>query len=104
MRNKVSPTGLGLILIFALAASPVPQVSVPDLTQRLGCWACHSLQGQGGKEASPLDRIGARLTPEALQTALIRPRRGHPGAKMPSYAQLRPWEMQALVNYLANLK
>ncbi len=103
MRRTGPLAGLGLMLLFSLAAVPAP-LSAPDLAQRLGCWACHSLHGQGGKEAAPLDQIGSRLNPADVQGALIRPRNGHPGAKMPSYAYLRPWEMQALVNYLANLK
>lgn len=96
--------GLGLLLPFSLAAAPAPVVSAPDLAQRLGCWACHSLHKQGGKEAAPLDRIGARLSSEDLRAALIRPRSRQPQAQMPSYAHLRPWEMQALVDYLSSLK
>jgi cbb3-type cytochrome oxidase cytochrome c subunit len=96
--------GVGLCLLFALAAAPAPEVSTPDLVQRLGCLACHSLPGQGGKEAASLDQIGARLSPRDLQTSLIRPRSRHPRAKMPSYAHLRPWEMQGLIDYLASLK
>jgi len=101
MRRNVCLVGLGLL--FSLAAAAAPEVSAPELAGRLGCWACHSLQGRGGKEAAPLDRIGALLSPEDLQEALIRPRSRHPQARMPSYAHLRPWEMQALVDYLKNL-
>jgi cbb3-type cytochrome oxidase cytochrome c subunit len=53
---------------------------------------------------SPLDFIGARLSPEDLQIVLTHPRRRHPQAKMPSYAHLRPWEMEAMVEYLTGLK
>ncbi|MHB8068316.1 MAG: c-type cytochrome [Desulfobaccales bacterium] len=104
MRRKLSLTGLGLILLCSLAAAPAPVVSAPDLAQRLGCWACHSLHEQGGKKAAPLDQIGALLNPEDLQASLTRPRSRQPQALMPSYAHLRPWEMQALVDYLAGLK
>lgn len=104
MRKKVFLAGLGLLLLFSLAAAPAPVVSAPDLARRLGCWACHSVHEQGGKTASPLDRIGAHLNPEDLRAALIRPRSRQPQALMPSYAHLRPWEMQALVDYLAGLK
>ena len=104
MRRTVCLAGLGLSLFLFLAAAPAPKVSAPDLAQRLGCWACHSLQGRGGKEGASLDQIGNRLSPEDLQASLIRPRSRQPRAKMPSYAHLRPWEMQALVDYLASLK
>lgn len=102
MRKKAGLAGLGLCLLISLAAAP--KVSAPDLVQRLGCLACHSLQGRGTKSGVSLDQIGARLRPEDLQASLIRPRSRHPQAKMPSYAHLRPWEMQALVDYLASLK
>ena len=104
MRRKLGLAGLGLSLLFSLAAAPAPEVSAPDLAQRLGCWACHSLAGREGKGGASLEQIGARLSPEDLQASLIRPRSRHPQAKMPSYAHLRPWEMQALVDYLTRLK
>jgi cbb3-type cytochrome oxidase cytochrome c subunit len=100
----VGLAGLGLCLLFSVATAPGSEVAAPDLVQRLGCLACHSLQGRGGKEGASLDQIGARLGPEDLQAFLIRPRSRLPQAKMPSYAHLRPWEMRALVDYLASLK
>jgi cbb3-type cytochrome oxidase cytochrome c subunit len=75
-----------------------------DLARRLGCFACHSLQGQGGDLAAPLDGIGVRLSPQKLQTAITAPRRLCPQAKMPSYAYLPPAEQEALVKYLESLK
>lgn len=104
MRRKSGLAGVGLILCFSLAAAPAPDFSGPELAQRLGCWACHALHGRGGKAGAPLDGIGARLAPGDLQEVLTRPRSRHPGAKMPSYAHLRPGEMEALVEYLAGMK
>jgi hypothetical protein len=96
--------GLGLVLSFTLAAASGQEVSAPALTQRLGCWACHSLKGPGGKEDAPLAGIGARLSPADLQVALTHPRSRNLKARMPSYVYLRPGEMQALIDYLASLK
>jgi len=104
LRRMLGLAGVGLSLLFFLAAAPAPEVSAPDLVQSLGCLACHSRSGPGGSKAASLELIGARLSPQDLQAALIRPRSLHPQAKMPSYAHLRPWEMQALVDYLASLK
>lgn len=104
MRRDFCPAWLGLILLFTLAAAPTQEVSAPELTQRLGCLACHSPEGQEGKKADPLKVIGARLSPEELRAALTSPRSRHPQAKMPSYAHLPPEEMQALIDYLAGLK
>ncbi len=75
-----------------------------DLANRLGCFACHSLHGQGGNLAAPLDGAGTRLSPQQLQIALAYPRQLHPLAKMPSYAYLPPAEQEALVHYLESLK
>ena len=97
-------TALALTLIWACGPGTRRELSGPELARRLECFACHSLHGQGGKEAAPLDGVGARLSPEELQTSLNHPRRRHPGARMPSYAYLRPEEEQALLVYLAGLK
>ena len=104
MRKEIGLAGLGLTLLVTLAAAPNPQVSASELAQRLGCWACHSVAGRGGQNGSSLDGISARLSPDDLRAVLTYPRSRHPQAKMPSYAHLRPWEMEALVDYLSSLK
>ena len=104
MRREVWLAGVLLTLAFSLAAAPAPEVSAPELTQRLGCWACHSLKGRGGSLGAPLDKIGALLGSEDLQASLTHPRSRHPKARMPSYAHLRPGEMRALLDYLTGLK
>ena len=77
---------------------------IPNLANRLGCFACHALQGKGGNLGVALDGIGARLSPQKLQIALTYPRQLHPGAKMPSYAYLPLQEQEALVHYLESLR
>jgi mono/diheme cytochrome c family protein len=76
----------------------------PDLAGRLGCLACHSLKGEGGKLADPLDGVGVRLTTRELGMAIAYPRQRHPRAQMPSYAYLPPLEQEAIVNFLESLK
>jgi mono/diheme cytochrome c family protein len=103
------PAALGLALACLLAACPLSRAQTQgphgaELAGRLGCLACHSLKGQGGKLATPLDGVGARLTPQELGIALAYPRRRHPRAKMPSYAYLPPLEQAALVEFLQTLK
>ncbi len=98
--------GLALTVLLAGCGSRT-QTQAPqgaELAGRLGCLACHALQGQGGKIALPLDGVGARLPPQELGVALTYPRQRHPGAKMPSYAYLPPQEQTALVKYLESLK
>jgi hypothetical protein len=99
---------LGFLLALLLAGSfSWGQSRTPPrlpLAERLGCFACHSLQGAGGHLAAPLDGVGARLSPQQLRLALTYPRRLHPRAKMPSYAYLPPAEQKALVTYLESLR
>jgi cbb3-type cytochrome oxidase cytochrome c subunit len=90
---------LGLALAVSCTAAP-QEFSGPDLAQRLGCRACHYLKGRGGNLGAPLDQIGSRFTAAELKEILSYPRSRHPQARMPSYAYVRPQEMQALVDYL----
>lgn len=95
---------LALSLAWACGTGPARERSGPELARRLGCFACHAFKGQGGDGAVDLGGVGARLFPAELQTSLSHPRQRHPGARMPSYAYLRPEERQALLTYLAGLK
>ena len=98
--------GLALALLLAgpgsRAQAQGPQGA--ELAGRLGCLACHALNGPGGKLAAPLDGVGARLTAGELAIAIAYPRQRHPRAKMPSYAYLPPIEQAALVEFLQTLK
>ena len=102
------PAAMGLALAFLLACpGSRAQAQGPqgaELAGRLGCLACHALQGQGGQFAAPLDGVGARLTPRELEIAIAYPRQRHPRAKMPSYAYLPPMERAVLVKFLETFK
>jgi hypothetical protein len=104
--RSAATTGLALALLLAGSFSWAQTQEPPavELAGRLGCFACHSLKGPEKKPAASLDGIGARLTPQELETAITYPRRLHPKAKMPSYAYLPPTEQEALVKYLESLK
>jgi hypothetical protein len=98
--------GVALALLLACAGSRA-QAQGPqgaELAGRLGCLACHALNGSGGKLAAPLDGVGARLSAGELAIAIAYPRQRHPRAKMPSYAYLPPMEQTALVEFLQSLK
>lgn len=96
--------GLALAIAWGCSSAATEPLSGPDLARRLGCFACHALNGAGGAAASRLDGVGGRLTPAELQETLAQPRRRHPQAKMPSYAYVRPGEMRALVDFLTDKK
>jgi len=99
---------MGLALAFLLACpGSRAQAQGPqgaELAGRLGCLACHALNGPGGKLAVALDGVGARLTAGELGVAIAYPRQRHPRANMPSYAYLPPMEQAALVEFLQTLK
>ena len=102
------PAAMGLALAVLLvcpgsrAQAQEPQGA--ELAGRLGCLACHALNGSGGKLAAPLDGVGARLSAKELAIAIAYPRQRHPRAQMPSYAYLPPAEQAALVEFLQTLK
>jgi mono/diheme cytochrome c family protein len=103
--RRLRPLLLAVLgLMLAGAAASARELRAPELAARLGCFACHSLNGRGGKLALPLDGAGARLSPAQLEQVLTHPRQIHPGAKMPSYAYLPGAERQALVDFLKQLK
>lgn len=74
-----------------------------DLYQRLACAGCHALQGRGGEVGPPLDRAGTQLSPEELKTQIVTPRQRQANSRMPSFAFVRPVELQALLDYLKTL-
>ena len=103
------PTAIGLALVFLLAAGPGSQAQThgpqgAELAGRLGCLACHVLNGPEAKLAAPLNGMGSRLTAAELALSIAYPRQRHPRAKMPSYAYLPPAEQAALVAFLQTLK
>ena len=101
-----------LLLAGLLALAPMglwgcgqpPEHPRLALAERLGCYVCHALKGQGGNLAAPLDDVATRLSPQQLQLALTYPRKLQPRAQMPSYAYLPQRERQTIVNYLESLK
>ena len=102
------PAAMGLALALLLAGpgsrAQAQRPQGAELAGRLGCLACHALNGPGGKFAAPLNGVGTRLTAGELAIAIAYPRQRHPQAKMPSYAYLPPMEQTALVEFLQTLK
>jgi mono/diheme cytochrome c family protein len=71
-----------------------------------GCLRCHRLEGEGSPR-SPLDGVGARLTPEAIRAFIVaadevRASLSPSVARQKTgYAQLPAAELDALVTFLA---
>ncbi|MBM4295173.1 MAG: c-type cytochrome [Deltaproteobacteria bacterium] len=96
--------GPALAVILACSSPSEQEFSGPELIGRLGCLACHGLGGSAAAGGFYLDGIGSRLSRPALKESLTHPRRRRPGVKMPSYAYVRPGELEELVGYLERLK
>jgi menaquinol-cytochrome c reductase cytochrome b/c subunit len=65
-----------------------------------GCLACHKIGENGNDGPGPqLTKIGGRLPKEAIARTLQ-----NPTAPMPSYRNLPPAKLNALVNFLSQLK
>jgi menaquinol-cytochrome c reductase cytochrome b/c subunit len=65
-----------------------------------GCLACHKIGENGNDGPGPhLTTIGSKLEPGAIRRTLE-----NPTAPMPSFANLPPEKLTALVNFLASLK
>jgi ubiquinol-cytochrome c reductase cytochrome b subunit len=79
-------------------------VNGAGLFKRLGCSACHSINGVGGKVGPDLagERAKGR-TPGWLEDQFRDPRSHDPATVMPAFPQLTPEEAAALAEYLLGL-
>jgi hypothetical protein len=74
------------------------------LYHRLSCCGCHILKGQGGKEGPNLDGVASRLLRQELEVQLTTPRHRQSSSRMPSFAFMRPNELQNIMDFLQTLK
>ncbi len=89
----------GFILALTLSSAQAQGVFGEDLVQRLNCHACHAQAGQSGNRGPGWEKVGQRLSPEAMKKQLVSPQKG-----MPNFAHLKPKEMQAVVDCLSGMK
>jgi nitric oxide reductase subunit C len=90
-------------------SAPPPRISPED---RLAshvfatrCVACHTIDGDGGKEGPDLSHEGKKQDAAWLTRWITDPSAVDPDAEMPSFkGKLTDAEMQALSAYLANRK
>lgn len=77
-----------------------PQLAGAELFTRHGCWACHTVQGQGGVAGPDLTTVGDRLPPDQMTTRIA-----NGGRNMPAFAAtLTPQQLDELVQFLRTLK
>jgi cytochrome c553 len=77
--------------------------------EKLGCGGCHSIGGQGNRRI-PLDSVGLHRTPKELRDWIVAadsvlPQLSASVARIKqSYASMPEQELQALLDYLADLR
>lgn len=72
--------------------------------QTKGCMNCHSLHGVGGTFGPALDTIGRKLSIEQIEHYVKDPTSVNPEAMMPPQDDLSEEELEAVAEFLANLK
>jgi ubiquinol-cytochrome c reductase cytochrome b subunit len=79
------------------------QLQGAAVLQNKQCRNCHALEGIGGRRGPDLSGVGIRLTRDQLIDQISNGTPG--GGDMPAYGkQMRPAEMTALVEFLADLR
>jgi ubiquinol-cytochrome c reductase cytochrome b subunit len=74
------------------------------LFHKLGCMACHSVNGSGGKIGPDLSHeAGAGRSRAWLVTQIENPRKHDPRTIMPSFGSLAPSQVDSLADYLLGL-
>jgi nitric oxide reductase subunit C len=69
-----------------------------------GCIGCHALEGVGGDVGPELDGIGAQHDAAFLRKYIPNPQSVDPSSDMPPQSQLTQGEIDALADFLSNLK
>lgn len=83
--------------------SPIAAKKGRKLFRRLGCAACHTIDGKGGAVGPNLSKSAHRLKPYWMFKWLKNPQAIRPDAPMPNYA-LEDDKVKVLVAYLMQLK
>lgn len=93
-------------LCLTTATAPADEIESRGraLLNGLGCKACHSFGGQGGRVGPSLDTVGQRLAEDRIRRHLLSPREINPESSMPSYDHLEDWKIDTLVEFLARQK
>ncbi len=100
---------LALALGLLLASCQQPQQSRAngdshlagaELYHRLACHGCHRRHGSGGTLGPALDDLEKRLSRAEVAEQLLTPGRRHGESRMPTFAFVRPQELENLLNFL----
>lgn len=92
-------TGLVLTILTCLPSGSLAEDSARarKLLNSQGCKACHSFEGDGGKDADSLEVIGERLSWAEIRLQLVNQAQTHADGSMPDFSHLSDAEIEALV-------
>lgn len=81
------------------------QASSPrSMIDALGCLGCHTINKAGGSTAPDLTGIGSRMTAQQIIDQLTAEPASRTRGFMPSYAHLPQADLEAIAQYLYNLR
>jgi nitric oxide reductase subunit C len=103
--NKWPPKPVGEVKPTEVALKGKPQtLSGKNVYNQYRCDLCHKIGGGGGAIGPDLTHIGSNKDSPWLAKQIRDPKSNKPDAQMPPFPQISEGEIQALVNYLVNLK
>ncbi len=103
LRRAVLIAVLTLLTCPAWAAG-ADEARARDLLNSQGCKGCHFFEQSGGGLGPPLAGVGKRMSREQLRLQLVKPQSLHQGGLMPSFSHLDDADIEALIDFLANLR
>ena len=94
--------GLALIIVTYLPFDSLAEDTAlaRKLLNSQGCKACHSLEGDGGKDAESFEEIRNRLSWAEIRLQLVNQERIHAYSKMPDFSHLSDAEIDALIYFI----
>ena len=94
--------GFSLVIFTCLPCSSLADDTAlaRKLLNSQGCKACHSLEGDGGKDAESFEEIRNRLSWAEIRLQLVNQERVHAYSKMPDFSHLSDAEIDALIYFI----
>ena len=101
-RNLAIISGFTLMILSCLPLRGLADDTAlaRKLLNSQGCKACHSLEGDGGKDAESFEEIRDRLSWAEIRLQLVNQERIHAYGKMPDYSHLSDAEIEALIYFI----
>ena len=95
-------SGLTLVIITCLPIGGLAEDTglARKLFNSQGCKACHTLEGDGGKDAGSFEEIRDRLSRAEIRLQLVNPAGTHAKGSIPDFSHLSEAELEALILFI----